>query len=295
MILRIAAIGVAIVAAGLAAILTLLTPPGQLTFLDGALGGGWGTQRPGHDVRFGSHGQTLDVWRPAGAAGRPLPVLIFFYGGGWVAGSHDAYGFAARAFATQGFVVVVPDYRKVPRVRFPAFVEDGADAVAWTYGHIAAYGGDPARIAVAGHSAGAHIATLLALDTHYLGDRGLPHDTIKAVVGLSGPYDFYPWTSPRAREAFKGTHDPRMTQPITFARADAPRMLLVTSSGDTEVQPRNAVNLTRRLRAFGATAAFREYPGLTHENIAMALSVPFRGKAPVLADSAAFLHRVLGR
>ena len=294
MILRAAAIGLAVVAAGLVAILTLLTPPGQLTFLDGAMGGGWGVQRPGHAIAFGSHGQTLDVWRPAGTAGKTLPVLIFLYGGGWVAGSHDAYGFAARAFARQGFVVVVPDYRKVPNVRFPAFVEDGAEAVKWTHDHIAAYGGDPARIAVAGHSAGSHIAALLALDTHYLRDQSLSRDTIKAVVGLSGPYDFYPWTSPRAVEAFRGTRDPLTTQPITYARADAPPMLLVTSSGDTEVQPRNAISLARRLKALGAPAAVREYPGLSHEEVAMALSVPFRGKAPVLADSAAFLHRVLG-
>jgi len=294
LILRIAAIGLAVVAAGLLGILTLLTPPGQLTFLDGAMGGGWGTQRPGHALPFGTHGETLDVWRPANAKGKPLPVLIFFYGGGWVAGSHDAYGFAARAFAKQGFVVVVPDYRKVPAVRFPAFVEDGAEAVRWTHDHIATYGGDPARIALAGHSAGSHIAALLALDRHYLAAQRLAADTIKAVVGLSGPYDFYPWTSPRAIEAFKGTRDPRTTQPISYARADAPPMLLVTSSGDTEVQPRNSISLAGRLKALGAPAEVREYPKLTHEEVAMALSVPFRGKAPVLADSAAFLHRTLG-
>jgi acetyl esterase/lipase len=294
LIRRIAAIALAIVAAAAAAILIFLTPPGQLTLLDAAMGGGWGVQRSGHALAFGSHGQTLDVWRPANAGAKPLPVLIFFYGGGWVAGSHDAYGFAARAFARQGFVVVVPDYRKVPAVRFPAFVDDGAEAVKWTHDHIAAYGGDPARIALAGHSAGSHIAALLALDTRYLGAQGLPRDTIKAVVGLSGPYDFYPWTSPRAVAAFKGTQDPRTTQPITYARADAPPMLLVTSSGDTEVEPRNAISLARRLKALGAPATVREYPKLRHEAVAMALSVPFRGKAPVLADSAAFLHHVLG-
>jgi acetyl esterase/lipase len=294
LILRVAAIGLAVVVAGLVAILTLLTPPGQLSFLDAAMGGGWGAARPGHALAFGTHGQTLDVWRPADARGKTLPVLVFFYGGGWVAGSHDAYAFAARAFARAGFVVVVPDYRKVPDVRFPAFVADGAEAVKWTHDHITAYGGDPARIALAGHSAGAHIATLLALDSHYLAAQGLAPGSIKAAVGLSGPYDFYPWTSPRAIEAFKGTRDPLTTQPITYARADAPPMLLVTSAGDTEVEPRNAVSLARRLKALGATVEFRQYPKLTHEEVAMALSEPFRGKAPVLADSATFLHRVLG-
>ncbi|WP_338056969.1 alpha/beta hydrolase [Sphingomonas panacis] len=295
MILRIAAIGLLAVAVALVAALRLLSPPGQLSLLDGAMGGGWGTTRPGAALPFGSHGQTLDVWRPAHPPGAKLPVVIFFYGGGWVAGSPDGYRFAARAFAKQGFVVVVPDYRKVPAVRFPAFVEDGAEAVKWTRDHIAAYGGDPDRIALAGHSAGSHIIALLALDPCYLSAQKLPPNTIKAVVGLSGPYDFYPWTSPRAIEAFKGTRDPLTTQPITYASADAPPMLLVTSSGDTEVEPRNTVSLAKRLTALGAPVTVREYPMLSHEEVVMALSVPFRGKAPVLADSAAFLHRVLDR
>jgi len=292
---RIAAIGLLAVAVAMVAALRLLSPPGQLSLLDGAMGGGWGADRPSHALAFGSHGQTLDVWRPAHPSHGKLPVVIFFYGGGWVAGSRDGYRFAARAFAKQGFVVVVPDYRKVPAVRFPAFVEDGADAVKWTHDHIAEYGGDPDRIALAGHSAGSHIAALLALDSRYLAAEHLPRDTIKAVAALSGPYDFYPWTSPRAIEAFKGTRDPLTTQPITYARADAPPMLLVTSTGDTEVEPRNAISLTKRLKHLGAPVEFREYPELSHEEVVMALSVPFRGKAPVLADSAAFLHRVLDR
>lgn len=294
MILRVAAIGLLVIAVAWVAVLRLLSPPGQLSLLDAAMGGGWGVARAGTALPFGSHGQTLDVWRPASTAKAALPVVIFFYGGGWAMGSRDGYRFAARAFAKQGFVVVVPDYRKVPDVRFPAFVADGAEAVKWTHDHIAAYGGDPNRIALAGHSAGAHIIAMLALDRHFLAAQQLPADTIKAVVGLSGPYDFYPWTSTRAIEAFRGTPDPSTTQPITYARADAPPMLLVTSAGDTQVQPRNAVSLTRRLKELGAHAEFREYARLSHEEVAMALSVPFRAKAPVLTDSAAFLHRVLG-
>ncbi|MDO7841032.1 alpha/beta hydrolase [Sphingomonas immobilis] len=275
------------VAAVIGFVMMRLSPPGQLTFLDAVMGGGRGAARPGTALPFGTHGQSLDVWRPAGPV-QKRPVVVFFYGGGWAMGSREAYGFAARAFARQGFVVVVPDYRKVPDVRFPAFVQDGAEAVAWTRAHVAEYGGDPERIALAGHSAGSHIAALLALDRRY----GVADD-VKAVVGLSGPYDFYPWTSPRAIAAFEGTADKPSTQPITYARADAPPMLLVTSTGDTEVEPKNAINLTKRLKALGAKVAFRDYPGLSHEQVVMALSVPFRGKGPVLADASAFLHEHL--
>jgi acetyl esterase/lipase len=281
----------ALVLVGLGVVAANTQPPKLLSFLDGVVGGGRGTRQMGDAIPFGRHGQRLDVWRPASRKGEPRPVLVFFYGGGWVKGTRDAYAFAARAYAARGFVVVVPDYRKVPGVRFPAFVQDGADAVRWTSDHIAEFGGDPRRIAVAGHSAGAYTAAMLALDPRWLAAAGLPRGTIKAAVGLSGPYDFYPYTG-RAIAAMAGA-TPAQTQPIAFARADAPPMLLVTSSADTVVRPRNARNLALALRRLGAPVAYRNYRGLTHENIAMALSRPFRDKAPVLDDSVAFLKTAL--
>lgn len=269
-----------------------VSPPALLSLYDGATGGGVGATRPGSALPFGTHGQTLDVWRPAEAATVKRPVLIFWYGGGWAKGDRRAYAFAARAYARQGFVVVVPDYRKVPGIRFPVFVQDGAEAVKWTRDHVAEFGGDPDRIAVAGHSAGAHIAAMVTLDTHWLTAEGVDPKIIKAAVGLSGPYDFYPFTSTRAIEAMRGA-DPAATQPITFARADAPPMLLVTSTGDTEVRPKNAINLAARLRALGAPVTLKQYPGLTHEDVVKALSKPFRSTGPVLADSVAFLNSTL--
>lgn len=274
----------------LLATLSACSPPGMLSMLDGVTGGGRGTSRVGNGIAFGTHGQRLDVWRPSGGPREHLPVLVFFYGGGWVKGDRAAYAFAGRAYAKAGFVVVIPDYRKVPDVRFPAFLQDGAEAVKWTRDHIADYGGDSARIAVAGHSAGAYTAAMLALDPEWLTAQGVDPGIIRAAVGLSGPYDFLPFTG-RAVDALGRWPKPAETQPITYARADAPPMLLVTSDKDTTVRPRNAVNLTRRLKTLGATVVFRDYAGLDHEEVAMALSKPFRGKAPVLGDSVAFLRR----
>lgn len=268
--------------------------PMTLSVLDGVMGGGRGTSRIATGLGFGAQGQTLDVWRPSGGPRENLPVVIFWYGGGWVHGDRAAYAFAARAFAKAGFVVVVPDYRKVPTVRFPAFLQDGADAVKWTRDHVADYGGDPGRIAFAGHSAGAYSAVMLALDTRWLRAVGVDPHVVKAVVGLCGPYDFYPFTARRAIDAMQGAADPVITQPIHFARADAPPMLLVSAGNDAQVKPHNAVNLTAKLRALGAPVVHRDYPGLSHEDVAMALSKPFRGKAPVLADSVAFLDQALG-
>lgn len=278
---------------GLGMMVTFTSPPALLSLLDGAMGGGSGAMRTASAVPFGTHGQTLDVWRPVGDAGAKRPVVIFYYGGGWVKGDRRAYSFAARALARQGFVVVVPDYRKVPAVRFPAFLQDGAEAVKWTRDHVAGFGGDPAKIALMGHSAGSYTVAMLALDKRWLEAEGVDPRVIKAGVGLSGPYDFYPFTSKRSMDAMQGVADPQMTQPLHFARNDAPPLLLVTSTADETVRPKNAVNLHARLKALGAPVELKNYAGLTHEQVVMALSVPFRGKGPVLADSVEFLKRSL--
>ena len=270
----------------------LTSPPGLLSFLDKVMGGERGVERIGQDVAFGTAGQTLDVWRPTGPVVK-RPVLIFWYGGGWVHGNRRAYGFAARAYAKAGFVVVVPDYRKVPDIRFPAMLQDGAQAVKWTRDHIADYGGDSTRIGIAGHSAGAYTVAMIALDQRWLKAEGVDPHIIKAAVGLSGPYNFYPYTSKRAVDAMQGVKEPMMAQPITFARRDAPPMLLVTSKLDTEVRPHNAYDLEAKLKAVGARVTLIDYPGINHENVAMALSVPYRGKGPVLADSVAFLNKAM--
>lgn len=283
--------------AAIVSLLLFVSPPAQLSLIDAAIGGGIGADRPGSAIPFGTHGQTLDVWRPATgratAADGRLPVLIFWYGGGWVKGDRRAYAFVARAFAKAGFVVVLPDYRKVPQIRFPAMLQDGADAVRWTRDHIAEFGGDPARIALAGHSAGAYTVAMLTLDRRWLTAVGVDPGIVRAAIGLSGPYNFYPFTARRAIDAMQGAADPAMTQPITFARRDAPPMLLVTSTHDTEVKPHNAYDLERKLAALGAPVKLIDYAGLTHENVAMALSRPYRGKAPVFADSVTFLHAAL--
>ena len=266
-------------------------PPRLLSWGDRVFGGGSGATLVADDVSFGTTGQTLDVWVPEGKTTGPRPVMVFFYGGGWVHGDRRAYDFAARAFARAGYVVVVPDYRKVPRVRFPAFVQDAAQAIRWTRDHVRDYSGDPGRVAIAGHSAGGYLVAMLALDPRWLRAEGVDPTIIRAGVGMCGPYDFYPFTKKRSIDAMQGVRDPQMTQPIHFARADAPPLLLLSAGEDVQVGAHNAVNLAARLKALGAPVEHRDYPGLSHENVVMALSVPFRGKAPVLGDSLAFLKR----
>jgi acetyl esterase/lipase len=247
------------------------------------------------DVRFGPHARHhLDIWVPSHPDSARLPVIIFFYGGGWHAGERGDYGFAAAAFAAQGFVAIVPDYRLVPEVQYPGFLEDAALALRWVSAHIAEYGGDPAKITVGGHSAGAYIAAMLALDPRWLNAVQLGPETIRAGVLLSGPFDFAPFREWRGRATFGAYHDPAETQPINHVRPDAPPLLLQHGSSDRLVYAKNSRSLDAALTRAGAPHELRIYQGCDHAGTVVALSRPFRGRFPVLADATRFLRSVLG-
>lgn len=272
-----------------------LTGPALLNLADRLTPGGPRISRMVSGAAYGPDPrQRLDLWRAARAGTARQPVLVFFYGGGWNTGERRHYGFAARAYASLGFTVVVPDYRLVPAIHFPAFVEDGAAALRWVADEAANHGGDPTRILLAGHSAGAHIAALVALDPGYAAAAGIDARAIRGVAGLAGPYDFFPFDVPASIDAFARAPDPRLTQPVHFARRDAPPLWLATGTADTVVRPRNSQALVAALQAAGASAEYRDYAGLNHAEVVMALAKPFRRKAPVLAESAAFLMRAAG-
>jgi acetyl esterase/lipase len=223
---------------------------------------------------------------------RPWPVLVFFYGGGWDSGARSQYGWAAHALAARGFVVAMPDYRLVPQVHFPAFIEDAAAATARAGAVTGGYGGDPARLGVVGHSAGAHLAMMITLDRRYMAAAGAP-DLIRAAAGLAGPYDFLPLDVPASINAFGRAPDLTLTQPVTFVRADAPPLWLGHGTDDELVEPRDATILCERMRAVGGRCEAKLYPGLNHADLIATFSPLFRKKAPVLDDVTAFLRREL--
>ncbi len=268
----------------------LVDPPRQLSLINKLWPGDGGVRQVAEGTVFDAKtGLTLDVWAPADANKPASPVLIFYYGGGWAHGTRNGYEFVGKAFAAKGFVVVIPDYRKVPQVRFPAFVEDGAAAIKWTRDNIAKYGGDPARITLSGHSAGAHIAMMLTLDPHYLAAQDVDPKIVRATVGMSGPYDFYPFDSTRSINAMMAWPKPQETQPIHYASKAAPPIMVMTGTADDTVKPRNAILLAKRLDELGTVVQFKAYEGLGHEDVAISLSKVFRGKAAVLEDASAFL------
>lgn len=272
-----------------ASVAAACSPLGTLNGLNNIAPGDGGVKRVASGVAFGENPrQRLDVYAPVDGGGNN-PVLVFFYGGSWASGFRQGYAFAAKAFASRGYTVVVPDYRLVPDVHFPAFIEDGASAIAWTLANIAQHGGDPARVSLMGHSAGAHIAMMLALDTQWLKAAGVDPKAIRAAVGLAGPYDFYPFTYAATRRAFGQAPDGRLTQPIAFARGDAPPIFVAHGADDKLVYPKNSIALAEVLKKAGAPVTLKTYPDLGHVGIVTALSKPFRSRAPVLEDTLAFL------
>jgi acetyl esterase/lipase len=250
------------------------------------------------DLAYGNHPrQRLDVYVPARTAptgARAAPVIVFFYGGGWTSGERGDYLFVGEALASRGFVAVVADYRLYPEVKFPQFLHDSAAAVAWAALNAAKFGGDPGRIYLAGHSAGAYNAAMLTYAPDYLAQVGVEPKAIRGLIGLAGPYDFLPVTASSTRAIFGYPDTPPETQPIHFVgRTPGIRLapaLLLTAPDDTTVRPGNSVRLAARLRESGATATEISYPALGHRRIVGALAAPLRDLGPVLDDIARFVE-----
>ncbi|KRE11486.1 hypothetical protein ASE66_23320 [Bosea sp. Root483D1] len=259
---------------------------------------GCATLRPGglsegaRDIAYGRHPrQTMDIYVPPGG-GTGRPVVVFIYGGSWANGAKESYAFVGDALARRGFVTVIADYRLVPEIRFPVFIEDGAAALRFVHDEIARFGGDPRRIHLMGHSAGAYNAMMLTLDKSYLASAGLSPGVIRSTVGLSGPYDFLPLDIDVTKAAFGNAPNLERTQPIHFARKDAPPILLATGADDTTVLPRNSERLAAALRRAGArSVTLKIYPGLGHAGTAASLARIMSWRAPVLDDVVVFLER----
>ena len=234
--------------------------------------------------------QRLDVYVPthpdAGASG--MPVVVFFYGGSWQNGQRGDYRFVGEALASRGFLVVVPDYRTYPEVTFPGFMDDAAIAVRWASDRARAFGGDPERLFLMGHSAGAQMVALLATDARYLHANGMRECDIAGVIGLAGPYDFLPLKSDVLRRIFP--EPVRLaSQPIHFVTGREPPMWLAVGDADTVVDPGNTTRFARRLQRMNDEVEVRHYD-LGHAMLLGTLSAPLRGYAPVLDDIASFVN-----
>ncbi|MGQ4274252.1 alpha/beta hydrolase [Terrihabitans sp. B22-R8] len=225
----------------------------------------------------------LDVYAPADGCG--LPVVVFFYGGGWTRGRRELYEFVGKALATRGIVAIVADYRLYPEIRFPDFLRDAAAATSWARLHCSEFGGDPNRLFLMGHSAGAHMAAMLALDPQWLNVHSLdPQRDIAGFIGLSGPYDFGTLTRPELIDLFGGANRPE-AKPIRFVTAGVPPAFLLSGQTDATVEPGNTSRMTARLREKGNDVRAVFYPG-GHFRIILAFLRSLRGLGSAADDVA---------
>jgi acetyl esterase/lipase len=256
-------------------VINALTPDGDATVTEG-VSYGQGSRR------------VLDIYAPPNARG--APVVVFFYGGTWVTGSRTEYAFVGRALASRGMVAVVADYRLYPEVRYPEFLKDSAQAVAWTRREIARYGGDPARLFLMGHSAGAYNAAMLALDKRWLAAENMTPAMLSGWVGLAGPYDFIPLDNPYAQPVFFYPDTPPESQPIIHVSRAVPPTLLIAGRNDDIVDPvRNTGGLARKLRSQGVPVTEIQVDGIDHTKLLVSLAAPLRFLSPALDDVATFV------
>lgn len=236
-----------------------------------------------------AHGLALDVYRSQHTSDQ-APVLVFLYGGSWRSGQKSWYRFVGESLAAKGLVVVIPDYRTYPRGQFPDFIDDAALALRYTRDHAQQWGGSRNHLFLAGHSAGAHIALLLATDAKYLQGQQMQPQELAGVIGIAGAYDFAPFNSRRLLQAFPGPTLQALTQPITFVDGDEPSILLLHGTNDDTVWPRNSERLADRLRSQKMSVELRLYADIGHSGIVRALGKRNLDLAPTRADLLHFIE-----
>lgn len=251
-----------------------------------------GTVQLASDIPYGPDPrQRLDIYAPQNPRAA-LPILLFVNGGSWNDGARGDYEFAGRAFAARGYLTITMDYRLLPQNQFPEFVQDVALAIAWAQKEGKNFGGDPERIFAVGHSAGAYNLSLAVLDKHYLREAGANPETIRAIATLAGPFDFLPFDTRVTIDTFGGVALPATTQPINYVSPEAPPFLLLSGTADTTVYPKNSRSLAKHLRAVGAEVEIKEYEGMGHAQIMLALAKPLRKtKSPVYEDILHFFYK----
>jgi acetyl esterase/lipase len=242
------------------------------------------------NLRFGDDPRLrLDLYQPK-AAGSGRPVVVFFYGGSWLRGERSQYRFVGAALAERGFVAVVPDYRLYPKARFPAFLDDGAQAVAWVQQHARELGGDPQRIVLMGHSAGAHMAAYLAFNHEYLKRAGAKPEGIAGLIGLSGPYVLRP-NSRVLHRIFGKPYTPSDWQPVHFVDRTSPPALLVHGEDDGVVSVEQTRELSAALKQHHVPVETEILAGRGHAATVAGFSLVLRSQA-LIEDTARFIERV---
>lgn len=250
-------------------------------------------------VEYGTNSrQKLDIYLPKAAdkstklESAPLKkVIIFYYGGNWDSGERADYKFVAEALVGHGYIVVIPDYRVYPEVLFPGFMEDPVSAAKWVKTNIKKYNGDANKVFLAGHSAGAHIAVMMAINSEYLAEASLKPNDFVGVIGLAGPYDFLPLKSDRLKVMFGSEAEQWKSQPINFVDGKNPPLFLAVGMKDGTVWPRNTYNLAKKIKEKNGLVEVHEFASYGHVDMVAKLAKPLRGNGELLKSVITFIDQ----
>lgn len=231
----------------------------------------------------------LDLYLPEG---RNWPVLVFVHGGGWNSGDRkyavagvDPYAGIGRFYAAHGVGTAVISYRLLPHVAWRGQIQDVAGAAAWVHRNIASYGGDPKRLFLAGHSAGAQLAARVALDPEPLQSEGLSKTIVSGVIAVSGSaYELDPERSDILRGGRRAYFERRFAQGDTtgawirevsllrFIDGNAPPFLIFYGSSEPKVFRQQSEMLADRLKSAGVPATLVVVPHRDHVQTVMMLT-----------------------
>jgi arylformamidase len=209
-------------------------------------------------------------------AKRPTgPVVVFYHGGNWTNGSKDWFAFLAPVLNARGITFVSAGYRHAPDAMFPSGFEDGLYGFEAAIRNISKFGGDPNRMFVAGHDAGAHYAALMALKSGWRDALSLPMDVVKGCLPVSGFYDFGPDAGFKSRPMFLGPHEQkgeRYASAVRYAYPKAPPFLLTYGSDDLPHARAQGRDMVRALRREGVIAEELVLEGQDHFGTGLAIA-----------------------
>lgn len=244
------------------------------------------------DITYGKYErQKLDIYIPnySEEEHKNSTVIVFFHGGGWDSGNKNKYKFVASRLTLEGYTVVIPNYRIYPDVVFPAFIEDAALALAWLKNNQNNYSINTSKVYVMGHSAGAHIASLLTADKRYLENAGISDTYISGFIGIAGPYNFLPLTSNKLKKIFP-EETRTNSQPINFVDGTEVPYLLLHGTDDKTVWPRNSKTLAEKILSKNGSVTLQLYENISHVGIISPFIPGFKNSAPTVQDIITFIN-----
>ena len=254
------------------------------------------------DILYGDEPlQDLDIYYPKPLAQamktnttikQEYPMVVFVHGGSWESGNKEEYAFVGQSLAQAGYVTAVINYRKAPEHVYPDYVEDTAQAIAWSYKNAKRFHANPERFAVVGHSAGAFNAVAAIANEDFLKPYGIKPTDISAVIGIAGPYS-YDFRKFSSVTAFAADATPDEVMPDRQIKGAQPPYLLLTAEKDKVVYATNTIKMTQALKSAGVTVQTSEIKGASHATSIGAMALPLRWVNDVRAQVLSYLDKTL--